>query len=196
MPVSNLRCATAALLALLMCIVSAPVQAQDSVPSSTDDTTKGAPYVSTPQHVVLRMLELAEVTPDDVVYDLGSGDGRFVISAARDFGARGVGIEIEKDLVAQSRRNAARMEVEEQVRFYRGDLFKTDLSKATVVTLYLWPGMMDRLRPKPRSELVPGARIISHDFTIDGWTPDTTVTIGTKTLQEEKTQIHLWTIPE
>lgn len=174
------------------------VYAQDTSPpgNSTAEATKGAPYVSTPQQVVLRMFELADVTDDDVVYDLGSGDGRFVISAARDFGARGVGIEIDADLVEQSRRNATRMRVADRTQFHRGDLFETDLSSATVVTLYLWPDMINRLRPKLLDEMAPGTRVVSHDFTIKGWTPDTTVTLGTETLQENETQIHVWTIPE
>jgi ribosomal protein L11 methylase PrmA len=142
------------------------------------------------------MLELAEVTEDDVVYDLGSGDGRFVIAAAKEFGARGVGIEIDSQLVEQARNNARQAGVEDQVEFRQRDLFEANLHEATVVTMYLWPTMTDRLRPKLLSELSPGTRVVSHDFDIDGWAPDTTVSIGNDTLQESAIDIHFWTVPQ
>lgn len=170
--------------------------AQDAPSKNSSPSTKEAPYVPTPQHVVFRMLELADVSEDDVVYDLGSGDGRIVIAAAKEFGARGVGIEIDSQLVEQARNNARRADVEDQVEFRRRDLFEADFSEATVVTMYLWPTMTDRLRPKLRNELSPGTRVVSHDFEIEGWTPDTTTSIGNNTLQESATELHFWTVPQ
>jgi SAM-dependent methyltransferase len=129
------------------------------------------PYVVTPPQVVDAMLRLAGVGRDDVVYDLGSGDGRIVIAAARDFGARGVGVEIDPRLVAQSARAAERAGVAERVRFVQQDLFATDLRPATVVTLYLTRELNIRLRPKLLRELRPGARIVSHHFDMGDWPP-------------------------
>jgi len=161
--------------------------------------TKEAPYVPTPQHVVRRMLEAADVEEDDVVYDLGSGDGRIVITAAREFGARGVGIEIDSDLIERARRKAEKAGVADQVEFRRGDLFEADISEATVVTLYLWPTMNNRLRPKLRDELASGTRVLSHEFGIDGWTPDTTISMGSdamgNSLHQSASTVYVWTIP-
>jgi SAM-dependent methyltransferase len=131
------------------------------------------PYVQTPSHVVDAMLRLAAVGRDDVVYDLGSGDGRIVIAAVRDFGARSaVGFEIDPRLVAQSRRGAARAGVAARVRFVQQDLFQADLSPATIVTLYLTRELNLRLRPKLLRELRPGARIVSHRFDMGDWAPE------------------------
>ena len=129
------------------------------------------PYVQTPDRVVHEMLALASVGADDVVYDLGAGDGRIVIAAARWRGARGVGIEIDPALVRQARRDAARAEVADRVRFEAGDLFAADLREATVVTLYLSPELNARLRPRLLAQLRPGARIVSHQFPMGEWTP-------------------------
>jgi cyclopropane fatty-acyl-phospholipid synthase-like methyltransferase len=129
------------------------------------------PYVQTPERVVHEMLALAGVGPRDVVYDLGSGDGRIVIAAARWRGARGVGVEIDADLVRQARRAAERAGVADRARFEAQDLFVTDLREATVVTLYLSPELNARLMPKLRAELRPGARIVSHQFPIADWAP-------------------------
>ena len=125
------------------------------------------PYVQTPHEVVAEMLRMANVGRDDVVYDLGSGDGRLVIAAARDFGARGAGVEIDPKLVALSTESARRAGVGDRVIFRTGDLFEMDLSPATVVTLYLSPELNQRLRPKLLRELRPGARIVSHDYGMD-----------------------------
>lgn len=147
------------------------------------------PYVPTPQHVVDRMLELAEVTEDDVVYDLGSGDGRIVITAAEEYGARGVGIEIDSQRVQDARENAREAGVENLVEFQQGDLFEADISEATVVTLYLLPSVNLQLRPKLFEELDPGTRVVSHDFDMDGWEPEVQEEMGSNTL-------FLWRIPE
>ncbi len=137
--------------------------------STWNEMPDGGPYVPTPQLVVERMLELAKVGPKDLVYDLGSGDGRLVIEAARRHGARGVGVERDADLVERSRAGAIKAGVADRVRFLRGDIFEVDLRQTTVVTLYLLPEMMLRLSPKFRAELPAGARIVSHDFPLTDW---------------------------
>jgi tRNA A58 N-methylase Trm61 len=131
-----------------------------------------APYVASPPDVVDRMLRLARVGPDDVVYDLGSGDGRVVIAAALKFGARGVGIEIDPERVEQARTNAARANVEHLVMFRQEDVMEANLSEATVVTLYLLTAQNIRLRPRLTAALRPGARIVSHNFAMGDWTPE------------------------
>jgi SAM-dependent methyltransferase len=123
-----------------------------------------APYVPTPQPIVEAMLELAAVGPGDVVYDLGSGDGRIPITAAEKFGAQGIGIEIDPFMVSQAEGNRARSPARDRVRFITGDLFDADLSGATVVTLFLFPKANARLVPKLRRELRPGSRIVAHHF--------------------------------
>lgn len=131
-----------------------------------------AHYVPTPLATGHRMLTLAGVGPDDVVYDLGSGDGRLVILAASAYGARGVGIELDEDLVERSRRAAAEAGVSDRVRFVAGDLMTADLREATVVTLYLIPSTLERLRPRFLAQLPAGARIVSHSFSMGPWPPD------------------------
>ena len=134
------------------------------------------------------MLELAEVKRGDVVYDLGSGDGRIVITAAQKFGARGVGIEIDSALVKKARQNAAAAGVSDRVRFLNQNLFTADIRNATVVTLYLLQSINERLRPKLVRELKPGARVVSHVFNMGPeWPPEKTVTI-------ERSRIFLWSI--
>jgi cyclopropane fatty-acyl-phospholipid synthase-like methyltransferase len=134
------------------------------------------------------MLQLAGVTDGDVVYDLGSGDGRIPIIAAQKYGARGIGIEIDPRLVTQSWGNANDAEVANRVSFKVGDLFEADLSAATVVTMYLSPSIMKRLMPKLRA-LKPGTRIVSHAFEMPGWPPDAR-------RQVDEAQIFLWRIPK
>ena len=129
----------------------------------------GGPYVPTPMLVVERMLEMAGVGRDDIVYDLGSGDGRLVIEAAKRHGARGVGVERDAALVLRSREAAVAAQLADRVRFVQGDIFETDLRQATVVTLYLLPAMLLQLAPKLRAELPAGARIVSHDFALEDW---------------------------
>lgn len=133
---------------------------------------KVAPYLPTPGPVVDRMLELAEVTQNDVVYDLGSGDGRIVIAAAEKYGARGVGFEIDPELVLEARRKAQQAQVEHLVEFRQQDLFTAEFFDATVVTLYLGPSTNRRLSPVLRKQLPPGARILSHEYDMGDWEPD------------------------
>jgi len=150
------------------------------------------PDVRTPPEVVIEILRLARVGPDDVVYDLGSGDGRIPIAAARDFGARGVGIELDPDLVAESERNARRAGVTRRTRFLQQDIFKADVSEATVVIVYLSPELNLRLRPKLLAELSPGSRIVSHDFPMGDWKPDRVVRFK----GPERTHLlSLWIVP-
>lgn len=129
----------------------------------------GAPYVPSPHEIVERMLELGDVGPGDYLIDLGSGDGRIVLAAARTRGARGLGIEIRGDLVEQARKSARKQDVADRVSFVEQDLFEADLSRATVVTVYLLPETVGRLRSKLLRELAPGTRVVSHDYPIEGW---------------------------
>lgn len=147
------------------------------------------PYVPTPHEVVAEMLKLANVTKNDVVYDLGSGDGRIVITAAQKFGARGVGVDINPTLVKQARDNAEKAGVSDRVKFLEQDLFETDIREATVVTLYLFPEVNIKLRPKLLKELKPGTRVVSHAFDMNEWEPDKTVEINCS-------RIYYWVIPK
>ena len=151
-----------------------------------------APYVQTPDDVVLAMLRLAGVGPADMVYDLGSGDGRIVIAAARHFGARGVGVELEPRLVAESRELARRAGVGERTEFRQQDIFVTDLSSASVVTVYLSPELNERLRPRFLAQLRPGSRIVSHDFLMGDWKPDRTIAVRGP---DRTHTLHLWMVP-
>jgi SAM-dependent methyltransferase len=144
-------------------------------------------YVPTPTRVVDAMMSLAVVGPKDVVYDLGSGDGRIVIAAARR-GARGVGIELDPALVAEASRNAQKAGVLERVQFVEGDIFTADLSEASVVTLYLLSSINERLRPKLLRELKPGSRIVSHRFGMGDWVPEKTLTVTGQ-------NVLLWRVP-
>ena len=145
-------------------------------------------HLPTPAPVVAEMLRLARVSPADVVYDLGSGDGRIPIAAARDFGARGVGIELDARLVALARCNAREAGVGDKVDFRREDLFGTDLREATVVTLFLFPELNRRLKPKLLAELKPGTRIVSHRFDLGDWPPE-------RIVQSSNHPILLWIVP-
>jgi len=147
------------------------------------------PYFPTPEPVVDAMLRLARVGPEDLVYDLGCGDGRIVIAAAAKYGARGYGVEIDPAPLIRARYDAERAGVADRVRFERGDLFRTDLGPATVVTLYLFESLNRRLMPKLRSELRPGARVVSHKYGMGTeWPPDSVLSVGDAT-------IYAWTIP-
>ena len=144
-------------------------------------------YAPTSAPVVRSMLQLAGVGPGDVVYDLGSGDGRIVIAAARDFGARGVGIEIDARLVAEARSNARASGVEDKVEFLLGDMYEADLTPATVVTLFLHPEPNLKLRPKLRAALRPGARVVSYMWDMGDWKQDAEQRVGRR-------RIFLWRV--
>jgi SAM-dependent methyltransferase len=145
-------------------------------------------YLPTPHHVVAAMLELARVGPGDVVYDLGSGDGRIPIAAAQRYGVRAVGIELDARLVERARCNARAAGVAHLVEFRQQDLFEASLREATVVTLFLFPQANARLRPKLAAELAPGARVVSHRFGLGDWPPERATDAGGHSLL-------LWTIP-
>jgi SAM-dependent methyltransferase len=178
------RIASAAL-ALAACC-AANVCAQEEVP-----------FITSPDAVTLEMLRSADVKPADFVVDLGSGDGRIVITAARLFGARGLGVEIVPELVQKSRDNARRAGVEDRAEFREQDLFRTDLAQASVVTLYLLPEVNLQLRPSLLA-LKPGTRIVSHDWDMGDWRPDRTTELDVPEKQvgrEKKSRVHLWIVP-
>ena len=155
------------------------------------------PFVVTPDNVTLEMLKLADVKPGEHVIDLGSGDGRIVIVAARRFGATGLGVEIVPELVDKSRDNARRAGVAERVEFRVEDLFTTDLSRANVITMYLLPDVNLQLRPRLQA-LKPGTRIVSHDWDMGDWKPDRVVTVEAPDKpigREKRSRLYLWTVP-
>ncbi|WP_118838556.1 SAM-dependent methyltransferase [Salinibacter ruber] len=197
---SRLRFLSVVLLALGLLLGHGPRSGYAQQTDTTEETMipslkmppeqeSDVPYVPTPKPVVDRMLELADVDETDVIYDLGSGDGRIVIRAARTHGARGVGIEIDPDLVKKARKNAKEAGVANLVEFRQGDLFEADISEATVVTLYLLPSVNQKLRPILFEQLSPGTPVVSHDFDMGRWAPDRTVDL-------EGDTVYRWTIPE
>lgn len=151
------------------------------------------PYVPTPPDVVAQMLELAQPTPEDTLYDLGAGDGRIVITAAERYGTPGVGVELDSGRVATSRQNAGEAGVSDLVRFVRGDLFEADLSPASIVTLYLFPEVNVELRPKLFEQLEPGDRVVSHDFNMTEWSADSIVRMDGG--QFGGSTVYFWVMP-
>jgi SAM-dependent methyltransferase len=170
-------------LPLLLCLASTAFAAEPHLGQVSKDSV----WVPTPERMIHRLLQLADTTRDDVVLDLGSGDGRIPIHAAKHFGARAIGVELEQNLVEIARRNAAAQGVAERVRFLRQDLFAADLSVATVLALYISPGVMEKLKPRLLA-LKPGTRIASHHFTLGDWEPDETV-------RTENRMGYLWVVP-
>jgi len=162
-------------------LAATPVLAQPRMPDVI--------FVPTPQEVVEDMLRLADVKKGDVLYDLGSGDGRIPITAARKYGVRGVGIDIDPDRITEAQDNARKAGVERQVEFRLGDIFAMDFRDASVVTLYLLPELNVKLRPRLLAELRPGTRIVSHQFDMGDWRPD-------KKLESNGRTVYFWTIPE
>jgi tRNA/tmRNA/rRNA uracil-C5-methylase (TrmA/RlmC/RlmD family) len=160
-------------------------------------TQEDIPYVPSPMLVVERMLDLAEVKKTDVIYDLGSGDGRILIRAAKKYGARGVGIDLNPTLVEEARRNAAAEGVSHLVEFRAGDGLEVDISPATVVTLYMFKWFNNQMRPKLQ-RLKPGSRVVAHDFDIDDWKPTKIVQVdppedGSAEFTEPRT-LYLWVV--
>jgi SAM-dependent methyltransferase len=147
------------------------------------------PYVPTPQKVVNGMLELADVKKGEVVYDLGCGDGRIVITAAKEFGATGIGVDLNPERIEEANANAVEAKVEDKVTFHQGDLFNFDFSKADVLTLYLLPDVNLKLKPKILAEMKPGSRVVSHAFTMGDWEPDESISVDGR-------NVYLWIIPE
>ena len=156
------------------------------------------PFITTPLEVVERMLQVAETRADDLVIDLGSGDGRIVIAAAQKYGARAVGIELDGALVQKSREAARAAQVADKVSFIEGDVLRADISRATVITIYLLPDLMRQLQPRFIQELAPGTRIVSHAFTMAGWAPDRSEMVKVKERhpgQGDESRLHLWIVP-
>ncbi len=177
------------LLALLLPLCPLPACTEAFAYMDTERSVKlDAPFVRTPDYVIAEILSKAGVGKDDILYDLGSGDGRIVIEAAKKTGCRAVGIEIDADLVDDSRLNAARAGVQDRVRFVVADIFKEDLSEATVVTIYMSGDVNLRLRPKLLRELKPGTRIATYTFDMDEWKPDDTTTFG-------REDAYFWVVP-
>jgi ribosomal protein L11 methylase PrmA len=165
----------------------APMQAtatQTPAPTRTPDVI----FVPTPQEVVDAMLKVAKVGKDDVLYDLGSGDGRIVITAAKLYGTRGTGVDIDPQRIAEARENAKKEGVTDKVKFIQGDLFEQNFSDATVVTLYLLPSLNLKLRPKLWKDLKPGTRIVSHAFDMGDWKPEQELDVNGR-------KVYFWTIP-
>ena len=167
--------------------------AQNPQPKRAPDV----PYVPTTEAAVQAMLKLAEVKKTDVVYDLGCGDGRIVIAAAKNFGARGVGIDIDPMRIREARENARTAGVEKLVRFEENDLFQTDIREASVVTLFLLPQINLKLRPKLLEELKPGTRVVSNTFDMDDWKAEKEITVGGEDAVYEplSRKLYLWTVP-
>ncbi|HYJ14928.1 MAG TPA: class I SAM-dependent methyltransferase [Candidatus Limnocylindria bacterium] len=179
------------LLLALFCLAS-------SVAARAQELEK-LPYVPTPQIVVDEMLKLAAVNEKDFVVDLGSGDGRMIITAARTFKANGLGVDIDATLVELATRHARNEAVSDRAKFIEQDMFKADISKATVVTLYVLPDFMEKLRPKLMRELKPGARIVAHDYYMSEWRPDRFAEMDVPEKKAangtEKAYLYLWTVP-
>ena len=162
---------------LLLCALLALAAGCDSVVSTRTLRAPDVPYEPTPQHIVAEMLDMAKVTSADVVYDLGCGDGRIVIAAVKDRGARGVCVDIDPQRIKESRENALKAGVIDRITFLNQDLFETDIRDATVVTLFLWPAVNMKLRPKLWSDLRPGTRVVSFVHDMRDWAPQETRTV-------------------
>jgi SAM-dependent methyltransferase len=156
--------------------------------AATQARTPDVIFVPTPNEVVNKMLEMAKVSASDVVYDLGCGDGRIVITAAQRHGARGVGIDIDPDRIREATDNVRSAKVTDKVKFIQGDLFEADISEATVVTLYLLTELNLKLRPKLMKDLRPGTRVVSHAFAMGDWKPERTEHVN-------GSSVYLWRIP-
>jgi tRNA G37 N-methylase Trm5 len=178
------------LLALFLCaaLLVAPYAVAQS-----DRPTLDVPFVPTPPQVVEAMLQVANVTKDDIVYDLGSGDGRIVITAAKKYGVRGVGYDLDPERVKEARENAQAAGVADKVRFEVQNVFTADFKEATVVTMYLLPTVNLKLRPRLLAELKPGTRVVSHDFDMGDWKPEKTLTI--KGAGEREHTVYFWVVP-
>lgn len=176
------RVAVTAGVVLLLCSHAVPAQTETAASRRPD-----VHFVPTPEAVVEAMLEVAKVSGRDVLYDLGSGDGRIPIAAAKKHGTRAVGIDIDPERIKEANENLRKAGVADKVRFVQGDLFEQDLSQATVITLYLLPALNLKLRPT-LLKLRPGTRIVSHDFDMGDWQPERTLRVGTST-------VYLWRVP-
>ena len=173
----------------LIAALAAPAAAQSTQATQPQLRTPDVIFVPTPQEVVDAMLEVAKVTKNDVVYDLGSGDGRIPVTAAKKYGAKAVGIDIDPQRIKEANANAQSAGVTDKVKFLNQDLFTTDIAEASVVTLYLLPSLNVKLMPKLMKELKPGTRIVSHAFDMGDWKPEQTLNVNGRT-------VYYWTIPK
>jgi protein-L-isoaspartate O-methyltransferase len=191
--------------ALVLALLLSGVTTRAQQPLRDLEKKPDVPYMPTHEKVVGEMLKVAKVGKDDILYDLGSGDGRIVITAAKHFGTRGVGVEINSALVREARENAVKAGVADKVKFIQQDLFKTDIREATVVTLYLWPEINLRLRPKLLNDLRPGTRVVSHNHDMGDWKPLKTLKVRvpqeyifSNTLKvgvPQQHRIYYWVVP-
>lgn len=188
---SSKRCLAIFAAALGIAIAVAGCE-QAAAPGEAPARAPDVPYEPTPHHVVAQMLKLAQVDANDIVYDLGCGDARIVIAAAKERGARGVCVDIDPQRIRESRANAERAGVAQRIVFRTADLFETELGEATVVTLFLWPQVNLKLRPKLQRELKAGTRVVSYVHSMDDWKPDAAI-------EEEgsrrRRKLFLWVIP-
>jgi ribosomal protein L11 methylase PrmA len=168
--------------------LGAPQEAQQTAPAENATRTPDVIFVPTPEAVVDAMLEVAKVTRNDVVYDLGCGDGRIPVAAAQKYGARAVCIDIDPQRIKEAEERVRSANVEDRVKVMEADLFTTDISEATVVTLYLLPSLNQKLIPKLKAELAPGTRIVSHAFDMGDWKPEKELTVDGR-------KVYFWTIP-
>jgi len=178
-----MKARTATLAVAVLAALATPARAQQPALRTPDVI-----FVPTPQEVVDAMLDVAKVTKNDVIYDLGSGDGRIPITAAKKFGARGIGIDIDPQRIKEANANAQKEGVTDKVKFLNQDLFTSSISEATVVTLYLLPSLNLKLLPKLNAELKPGTRVVSHAFDMGDIKPQETQNVNGRT-------IYLWTVP-
>jgi SAM-dependent methyltransferase len=185
---SPLRAAASLVALALSFACTEPGSFQEAAPTRTAARSPDVRFVPTPQPVVREMLRLAGVGPTDLVYDLGSGDGRIPITAAREFGARGVGIDIDPRRIREAETNARAAGVTDRVRFRNEDLFDADFRDATVVTLFLSPDVNRRLRPRLMRELAPGTRVVSYYHDMGNWRP-------LRTVRMPRANIYLWRVP-
>jgi ribosomal protein L11 methylase PrmA len=176
-------------LAIAFSLASAPSVFAQAAPQETPTRRPDVIFVPTPEEVVEAMLQVANVTKNDIVYDLGCGDGRIPVTAARKYGARGVCIDIDPQRIKEATENVAKNNVGDRVRVMNADLFATDLSEATVVTLYLLPSLNVKLMPKLMKELKPGTRIVSHAFDMGDWKPEKEIDVNGR-------KVYYWTIPK
>jgi SAM-dependent methyltransferase len=174
------------------CALSSAGESREAGVVEVSDLKKGpkldVPYEPTSYEIAKEMLRMADVQKNDLVYDLGCGDGRIVIMAVKEKGARGVGVDLDPQRIKESVANAKKAGVTDKIRFFRQDLFKTDFKDATVMMLYLWPEVNLRLRPKLLADLKPGTRVVSHSHTMGDWEPDATSVVSTHNL-------YFWVIP-
>jgi tRNA G37 N-methylase Trm5 len=176
-------------LAAALAVASAAVVAQPLKPL---EKSPEVPYVPTNEKVVDEMLKVAKVGKNDVLFDLGSGDGRIPITAAKRWGTRGFGVDIDPERIKEARENATKAGVADKVKFMQQDLFDTDIKTATVVTLYLLPEVNLRLRPKLLADLKPGTRVVSHNYDMGDWKPQQTITVK---LPDGEHTVYYWVVP-